>query len=59
MTAFGETAGRVAVAALATATLASPAWAGVVTPGPMLGAGAPALAVVAGGYLLIRRLRRR
>jgi hypothetical protein len=36
----------------------SPAIAGVTTPGPVLGAGAPALAVIAGGYWLIRRFRR-
>ena len=46
----------VAGAALVTAT---PALAGTVVPGPVLGAGAPALAVIAGGYWLIRRYRRR
>jgi len=36
-----------------------PALAGVTpTPGPMIGAGAPALALFAGGYWLIRRRRR-
>jgi hypothetical protein len=35
------------------------AMAGLTVPGPALGAGAPALAVIAGGYWLIRRYRRR
>ncbi len=46
-------------AAAASAIAASPALAGVPIPGPVLGAGAPALAVIAGGYYLIRRYRRR
>lgn len=37
---------------------ASPALAGSPVPGPLLAAGAPALAVFAGGYYLIRRRRR-
>ena len=37
---------------------ADPALAGVTVPGPVLGAGLPALAVIAGGYYLIRRRRR-
>lgn len=37
---------------------ASPALAGKTVPVPMLAAGAPALAVFAGGYFLIRRFRR-
>jgi hypothetical protein len=37
-----------------------PALAGVVsTPAPVIGAGLPAIAVVAGGYWLIRKLRNR
>jgi hypothetical protein len=36
---------------------ASPAWAGNIAPGPLLAAGAPALAIFAGGYYLIRRYR--
>lgn len=39
--------------------VASPAIAGVPVPGPVLGAGAPALLAIAGGYYLIRRYRRR
>ena len=36
-----------------------PAFAGSLpTPGPMIGAGAPALVLFAGGYWLIRRRRR-
>ena len=37
---------------------ADPAMAGNTLPGPVLGAGLPALAVIAGGYYLIRRRRR-
>jgi hypothetical protein len=36
---------------------ASPALAGSAVPGPLLAAGAPALALFAGGYYLIRRRR--
>jgi hypothetical protein len=34
-----------------------PALAGSVVPGPIIGAGLPALAVLGGGYWLIRKLR--
>jgi hypothetical protein len=36
------------------------AWAGIIlpTPGPMIGAGAPALALFGAGYWLLRRRRR-
>jgi hypothetical protein len=37
---------------------ADPAMAGITAPGPLLAAGAPALAVFAGGYYLVRRFRR-
>jgi lipopolysaccharide export LptBFGC system permease protein LptF len=47
--------GAMAAAAIFAAT---PAIAGTPVPGPVLGAGAPALAVIAGGYWLIRRMRR-
>jgi uncharacterized membrane protein len=36
-----------------------PALAGTVVPGPLIGAGLPAMAVLAGGYWLIRKLRER
>jgi lipopolysaccharide export LptBFGC system permease protein LptF len=36
---------------------AEPALAGSPVPGPLLGAGAPVLAVLAAGYYLIRRRR--
>lgn len=39
--------------------VADPALAGVSVPGPVLGAGAPALAVIAGAYWLIRKRRSR
>lgn len=50
------------VAIVAATGLAAPALAGVVTPtvpGPLLGVGAPAVALFAGGYWLVRRLRNR
>jgi hypothetical protein len=37
---------------------ADPAWAGIPTPGPAIGAGLPALALFGAGYWLIRRRRR-
>ena len=48
-------------AAIAGAVLiaADPALAGAPVPGPVLGAGLPALAAIAGGYFLIRRYQRR
>ena len=42
----------------AAAAATAPALAGTVVPGPLIGAGLPALALFAGGYWLIRRLRR-
>jgi hypothetical protein len=45
-------------AAMASMVLASPAMAGFPVPGPVVGAGLPALAVIAGGYYLIRRRRK-
>ena len=38
--------------------VATPAVAGTTVPGPVLGAGAPALAAIGAGYWLIRRFRR-
>ena len=52
---FYAEAGIVATAAL---VAADPALAGFPIPGPGVGAGLPALAVIAGGYYLIRRFRR-
>lgn len=46
-------------AAMVSVVAANPAVAGVPVPGPVVGAGLPALAVIAGGYYLIRRHRRR
>lgn len=37
---------------------AEPAFAGQAVPGPILGLGAPAFALFAGGYYLIRKRRR-
>jgi hypothetical protein len=45
-------------AAMASMVFASPAMAGFPVPGPVVGAGLPALAVIAGGYYLLRRRRR-
>ena len=48
-----------AVAVVAMLAAVEPALAGVTaTPGPMIGAGAPALALFGVGYWLIRRRRR-
>jgi len=38
--------------------IADPALAGITAPGPLLAAGAPALAIFAAGYYLVRRRRR-
>jgi lipopolysaccharide export LptBFGC system permease protein LptF len=46
------------VAAFTIAAFATPAFAGTPVPGPLLGVGAPALALFAGGYYLIRKRRR-
>ncbi len=43
---------------VAAAAAAAPALAGTPVPGPLIGAGLPALALFAGGYWLIRRMRR-
>lgn len=49
-----------ATATLAAFAAASPAFAGITpVPAPLLGAGIPALAAFAGGYMLIRRRRRK
>ena len=53
----GIAASAAAIAAI-TVVAADPALAGLPVPGPVLGAGLPALAVIAGGYYLIRRFRR-
>jgi uncharacterized membrane protein len=49
-----QTAGIASAAFLST----TPAIAGCLVPGPVLGAGAPALAAIAGSYWLLRRFRR-
>jgi hypothetical protein len=52
---------RVAAAAALFALIATDAaWAGVITPtpGPMIGAGAPTLALFGAGYWLLRRRKR-
>jgi uncharacterized membrane protein len=42
-----------------TAVSIEPALAGVNVPAPLVGAGLPALAILAGGYWLIRKIRER
>lgn len=49
---------RAALAAALAIFAAAPALAGTPVPGPVIGAGLPALALFAGGYWLIRRMRR-
>jgi hypothetical protein len=49
-----------ALAALgAIGALIEPAFAGVPVPAPIIGAGLPALAILGGGYWLVRKLRGR
>jgi len=40
------------------AVAATPAFAGSTVPGPVLGAGAPALVAIGAGYWFVRRFRR-
>jgi hypothetical protein len=49
---------RAAAVAVAAVVAVDPVLAGTPVPGPVLGAGLPALAALAGGYYLIRRYRR-
>ena len=49
---------RLVFATLSAILAAEPALAGTAIPGPLIGAGVPALALFAGGYWLIRRMRR-
>jgi LPXTG-motif cell wall-anchored protein len=49
-----------ALVAISAVVAVEPAFAGVTpVPGPLLAAGAPALALLAGGYYLIRKRRSR
>ena len=50
---------RIIGLAVVSLLVADPALAGSPVAGPVLGAGAPALAVIAGAYWLIRRRRNR
>lgn len=54
----GPALSMIAAAGLAALVAADPAIAGVVVPVPLLGTGAPALALFAAGYYLIRKRRR-
>jgi lipopolysaccharide export LptBFGC system permease protein LptF len=50
----------VVLAALSTVlSFVEPALAQVAVPGPLVGAGLPALVILGGGYWLIRKLRKR
>ena len=59
MNKFRSAAAQGAAVLAAAMAITGPAIAGVAVPGPVLGAGAPALLAIAGGYYLIRRYRRR
>jgi lipopolysaccharide export LptBFGC system permease protein LptF len=56
---FGRIFAIVVVAMGIALSIVEPAFATVPVPAPIVGAGLPALAVLAGGYWLIRRLRER
>ena len=59
MTIIQQTAQRAAAFSIVTMALASPAFAGAPVPGPVLGAGIPALVAIGAGYWLIRKRRQR
>lgn len=60
MASVANVARGAALAAAAAIVAVEPAIAGVsAVPGPLLGAGAPALALLAGGYYWIRKRRSR
>lgn len=54
-----DIARKVSAVSLVSVVLASPAFAGVAAPGPVVGAGLPALAAIGAGYYLIRKRRQR
>jgi lipopolysaccharide export LptBFGC system permease protein LptF len=51
--------GRTAIVVATGMMLVQPAFAAVPVPAPIVGAGLPALAILAGGYWLFRKLRER
>ena len=59
MTIIQQAAQRAAAFSIVVSALATPAFAGVPVPGPVLGAGLPALVVIGAGYWLIRKRRQR
>ena len=60
LTALARFMAKASGAALVILAPAAPAMAGIITPtpGPMIGAGVPALALFGAGYWLIRRRKR-
>lgn len=59
MTIIQKAARRAAAFSIVASALATPAFAGFAAPGPVLGAGLPALVVIGAGYWLIRKRRQR
>ena len=59
MTIIQQAAQRVAGFSIVAMALATPAFAGFPVPGPVLGAGIPALVAIGAGYWLIRKRRQR
>ena len=59
MTKIQQAVRRAAAFSIVTMAFAAPAIAGAPVPGPVVGAGIPALAVIGAGYWLIRKRRQR
>lgn len=59
MNAIQQAARRAAAFSIVTIALTAPAIAGIAVPGPVVGAGIPALAAIGAGYWLIRKRRQR
>ena len=57
MTRVKQAAERVAAFTIVAFALAAPAFAGEPVPGPVVGAGIPALVIIGAGYWLIRKRR--
>lgn len=59
MTILFDTARKAAAFSIICAAASGPAFAGIAAPGPVIGAGLPALAAIGAGYWLIRKRRQR
>ena len=57
MTKVQQAAQRAAAFTVVAIALAAPAFAGASVPGPVVGAGIPALVIIGAGYWLIRKRR--